>query len=60
MKSVNVRPRDKNLYKKWKGKNESVTPTNNSHFVFSSEEEEQRFYNYQFDTDDKKKKIQRI
>ena len=56
MKTLQVRPRDKNLYKKWKGKNDNITPTNNSHFVFSSEEAEQNFYNYQFDTDEKKKK----
>ena len=52
---IDVRPRDEELYKKWKPKNKSVTPTDNSHFVFSSKAEEEAFYNYQFDTDEKKK-----
>ncbi len=56
MNKIQVRPRDKELFEKWKGKNESVTPTNNSHFIFSTEKEEQDFYNYQFDTDEKRKR----
>ena len=44
----NIRPRDYELFKKWKGVNESVTPTNNTHFVFSTKEEEDLFYSYQF------------
>ena len=51
----NIRPRDYELFKKWKGVNESVTPTNNTHFVFSTKDEEDSFYSYQFDTPEKKK-----
>ncbi len=54
MLKTNTRPRDYELYKKWKDVNKSVTPTNNTHFVFSSKEEEDLFYSYQFDTDEKK------
>ena len=49
----NIRPRDYELFKKWKGVNESVTPTNNTHFVFSTKDEEDSFYSYQFDTPEK-------
>ena len=54
MLKTNTRPRDYDLYKKWKDVNKSVTPTNNTHFVFSSKDEEDLFYSYQFDTDEKK------
>ena len=54
MLKAKTRPRDYNLYKKWKGVNDNVTPTNNTHFVFSSKEEEDLFYSYQFDTNEKK------
>ena len=46
---IDVRPRDEELYVKWKPKNKTVTPTDNGHFVFSSKEEEDLFYSYQFD-----------
>jgi len=52
---IDVRPRDEDLHKKWKPKNKSVTPTDNTHFVISTKEEEDLFYSYQFDTDEKKK-----
>ena len=54
---IDVRPRDQELHKKWKPKNKSVTPTDNSHFVFSSKTDEDLFYSYQFDTDEKKKTL---
>ena len=60
MANIVVRPRDEELHKKWKAKNKSVTPTDNSHFVFSTKEEEDLFYSYQFDTDAKKKNIKNI
>ena len=52
---VDVRPRDEELHKKWKPLNKNVTPTDNSHFVFSNRQEEEAFYAYQFDTEEKKK-----
>ena len=53
---IDVRPRDELLHKKWKPKNESVTPSGNSHYVFSNRQEEENFYSFQFDTEEKKKK----
>ena len=52
---INIRPRDGELYKEWKHKNKTVTPTDNIHFVFATKEEEDLFYSYQFDTEEKKK-----
>jgi hypothetical protein len=52
---VDVRTRDEWLHKKWKPKNKSVTPSGNSHYVFSNRQEEEDFYSYQFDTDEKKR-----
>ncbi|MDB9821080.1 hypothetical protein OAB92_01950 [Candidatus Pelagibacter sp.] len=37
---IDIRPRDGELYAKWKHKNTSVTPTDNTHFVFATKEEE--------------------
>lgn len=57
---IDVRPRDGELYAKWKHKNTSVTPTDNTHFVMATQEEEDLFYSYQFDTDEKKNFIKNI
>ena len=57
---IDVRPRDVELYKKWKHKNSTVTHTDNIHFVMATKEEEDLFYSYQFDTEEKKKYIRSI
>ena len=53
LKKIKVRPRDQNLKEKWEGYNESVTPTENTHFVFSDPEDEDKFYSLQYDTKEK-------
>ena len=32
---IDVRPRDEELYSKWKPKNKTVTPTDNGHLFFT-------------------------
>ena len=51
---IDVRPRDEELYSKWKPKNKTVA-TDNGHFDFSTTVEEDKFYGYQFDTEEKKR-----
>ena len=56
---IDVRHRDEFLHKKWKPKNETVTPAGNTHFVFSDRNEEEAFYAFQFDTEDKIKEYKK-
>ena len=54
---VDVRQRDGFLHKEWKEKaiKKKVTPGSGTHFVFSTIDEEEAFYSYQFDTEEKKR-----
>ena len=56
---IDVRHRDEFLHKKWKPKNETITPAGNTHFVFSDRNEEEAFYAFQFDTEDKIKEYKK-